>query len=67
MTRAASFSIAAMERLLKASNRAGVPIEVDLKTGVVRTLTTDTPKPLAANSDDLDVELQEWRAKNGDG
>lgn len=55
MTRRAAFTQAEVERIMRASKRTGVPVEVDLTAGTVRVLT---PAPAAEQMTDL----QRWRA-----
>lgn len=55
MTRAAKFTQAEVERVLRASKKTGVPVEVDLNTGSVRVLTV---APAAEQMTDL----QKWKA-----
>ena len=55
MTRAAKFTQAEVERVMRASRKLGVPVELDLNTGAVRVLTAAEPAPQL-------TDLQKWRS-----
>lgn len=55
MSRRAAFTQAEYERIMRASKKTGVPVEVDLATGAVRVLTV---APAAEQMTDL----QKFRA-----
>lgn len=55
MTKRASRTQAEWERIMRASKKTGVPVEVDLENNTVRVLTVE---PAAAQMTDL----QKWRA-----
>lgn len=56
MTRAARFTQADIERVMRAAKKHGVPVELDLNTGTARLLTPDQAKPQL-------TELEQWKAR----
>lgn len=56
MSRAARFTQADVERVLRAAKNVGVKVELDLNTGAVRTLTEAESRPQL-------TELQQWKAR----
>lgn len=59
MTARAAIRQSDLERVMKAAKKAGLHVEVDLRTGVARTLTAEAPAaPMAA--------LDRWLAENDD-
>lgn len=55
MTRRATIPQAEYERIMRASKKTGVPVEIDRETGAVRVLTTEAPAEQM-------TDLQKWRA-----
>lgn len=55
MSRRATFTQAEVERIMRASKKTGVPVEVDLAAGTVRVLT------VAPAAEQMNA-LQKWRA-----
>ena len=56
MTRPARFTQADVERVMRASKKLGVPVELDLNTGAVRLLTPTEAAPQL-------TDLEQWKAR----